>query len=177
MGAHDQGTDSVASAGRWLCVTRTLCFVTHGQDVLLIKRAEDRRIFPGRYNGVGGHSERDEDPLTCAVREIREETGLNVPPINVRLCGISYINAGGPTGIVLFIFTVPVDSRERTRAECHEGTLHWIPMDKALDLPLVEDLPILWPRLFGKAQSDRPFFVSVSYDSDDQMIMRFADKS
>ncbi|MHB8624858.1 MAG: NUDIX hydrolase [Aggregatilineales bacterium] len=174
MGAHDQGTDSATTAGRWLSVTRTLCFVTHGQDVLLIKRADTRRIFPGRYNGVGGHLERNEDPLTCAIREIQEETGLNVSPANVRLRGVSHIDAGGPTGIVLFIFTVPVESREGTLTECHEGTLHWIPIDRALKLPLVEDLPIVWPRLFGAAQSETPFFAHVAYDATDRLVMRFA---
>jgi len=62
MGAKDQGAD--ATAGRWLVIPRTLCFVTHGDDVLLLKRAGHKRVYPGLYNGVGGHLERDEDPLT-----------------------------------------------------------------------------------------------------------------
>ena len=177
MGAHDQGTDSAATAGRWLSVARTLCFITHHQEVLLIKRAETRRVFPGRYNGVGGHLERDEDPLTCAVREINEETGLAVPPSRLRLRGINHIDAGGPTGIMLFIFTAPVESRDGALVECHEGTLHWVPIEQALALPLVEDLPVLWPRLFGTEatkDSDHPFFAHVSYDTADQLSVRFA---
>ncbi len=36
MSAKDQGAD--ATAGRWLAIPRTLCFITHGNDILLLKR-------------------------------------------------------------------------------------------------------------------------------------------
>lgn len=126
--------------------------------------------------------ERDEDPLTCAVREIREETGLSVPADQLQLRGINHVDAGGPTGIVLFIFTVSVSSRSGALAECHEGTLHWVPLDRALELPLVEDLPLLWPRLFGTESttavnsSNIPFFAHVSYDATDNLLMHFANE-
>ena len=73
MGADDQ---DARAAGRWLVVPRTLAFIRNGDDVLMMRRRADSRIYPGRYNGVGGHLERDEDPLTGVRREIREETGL-----------------------------------------------------------------------------------------------------
>jgi 8-oxo-dGTP pyrophosphatase MutT (NUDIX family) len=82
MGAADQGAD--ASSGRWMTIPRTLCFITSGDDVLLIKRAAHKRVFPGRYNGIGGHLERDEDPRSGAIREMREETGLPVRDVRLR---------------------------------------------------------------------------------------------
>ncbi|MEL6271862.1 MAG: hypothetical protein AAFR22_18795, partial [Chloroflexota bacterium] len=51
MGAKEQGAD--ATQGRWLVIPRTLCFVLNGDDVLLMKRAAHRRVFPNRYNGAG----------------------------------------------------------------------------------------------------------------------------
>src|SRR5262245_52850594 len=72
MGAVEQGAN--ATQNRWLTIPRTLCFVLNGNDVLLMKRAPHKRVFPNRYNGVGGHIERDEDPLASARREIKEET-------------------------------------------------------------------------------------------------------
>lgn len=80
MGSKDQGTDT----SRWKVIPRTLCFITNGADVLLMKRAMHKRAFPGRYNGIGGHIERDEDPFTSARREIREETGLAVDDLRLR---------------------------------------------------------------------------------------------
>jgi 8-oxo-dGTP diphosphatase len=168
MGAADQGAD--ASSGRWMTIPRTLCFVTNGGDVLLIKRAAHKRVFPGRYDGIGGHLERDEDPRSGAMREIREETGL--PVRDVRLRGVSNIDAGQNVGILLFTFTAVSDSR--ALADCDEGTLEWVPIAAAPGLPLVEDLPILLPRLFGPDASDVPFFAHVWYDSSDKMMLTFA---
>jgi 8-oxo-dGTP diphosphatase len=170
MGAADQGAD--ASSGRWMTIPRTLSFVTSGGDVLLIKRAAHKRVFPGRYNGLGGHLERDEDPRSGAIREIREETGLSVR--DLRLRGISNIDAGQSVGILLFTFTAVSDSR--MLANCDEGTLEWVPIAGAQNLPLAEDLPILLPRLFGSNASDVPFFAHVWYDSSDQMMITFAEE-
>ncbi|MBL8118637.1 MAG: NUDIX domain-containing protein, partial [Anaerolineae bacterium] len=82
MSASEQGAD--ATAGRWLTIPRTLCFVMNGSDVLLMKRSPHKKIFPNRYNGVGGHIERNEDPLSSARREILEETGLEVHDLQLR---------------------------------------------------------------------------------------------
>src|SRR5260221_2765190 len=131
MGAKDQGADP--AGGRWMTMPGTLCFITHGSDVLLMKRGEHTRIFPGRYNGIGGHLERDEDPLTGALREITEETGLSVT--DVRLRGITNVDAGQAAGIVLFIFTAVATSRNVI--DCDEGTLHWVPLSAVNELPLV----------------------------------------
>src|SRR3954451_8566451 len=125
MGAKDQGAD--ATTNRWLTIPRTLCFIRNGDDVLLMKRGEHRRIFPGRYNGIGGHLERDEDPLSGALREIREETGLSVA--NIRLRALYNVDAKQSVGIVLFVFTAEATSRKVH--DCEEGSLHWIPITEA----------------------------------------------
>jgi len=170
MGAHDQGVDS--SPGRWTAIPRTLCFITNGDDLLLIKRGEHKRVFPGRYNGIGGHVERHEDPRTGALREICEETGLSVR--HVRFRGVSHIDAGQDVGILMFVFTAVSDTRELTH--CDEGSLHWVSIHEVQRLPLVEDLPVLLPRLFGPGSSDTPFFAHVSYDGADHLTMTFAEE-
>lgn len=170
MGAQQQGAD--ATDGRWLSLVLTLCFITHGADVLLRRRGDHRRVFPGMYNGLGGHVEQGEDPYSSAIREIREESGLSVT--SLRLRGISTIDAGGLTGITMFIFTANATSR--MLIESDEGTLHWVPLASTHDLPLVEDLPILLARLFAAdAHADEPFFAHVSYDANDRLLMTFTD--
>lgn len=168
MGAHEQGAD--ATDNRWLTIPRALCFVLNGDDVLLLKHAPHKRVFPNRYNGVGGHIEHDEDPLTGALREIKEETGLDVH--DLRLCAVYNIDAGQPTGILLFVFTGVSESREVVGER--EGALHWVPRAAVLSLDLVEDLPILLPRILDMQPTDPPLFVHVSYDADDRIRMRFA---
>jgi 8-oxo-dGTP diphosphatase len=168
MGAKDQGAD--ATAGRWLTIPRTLCFITHGNDILLLKRGTHKRIYPGRYNGVGGHIERDEDPLSGAIREMREETRLDL--VNVRFRGVLTVDAGGANGIMVFVFTAEATSRDFVDSE--EGTLEWVSPDQVGTLPLVEDLPVLLSRLFDGDPDSSPFFAHTSYDEHDQQILRFA---
>ncbi len=168
MGAKDQGAD--ATEGRWLVIPRTLCFVTHGNDVLLIKRAAHKRVYPGLYNGVGGHLERDEDPLSGAVREIQEETGLDVT--NVRLRGIIHVDAGETNGIMVFVFRAEALTREVSATD--EGTLEWVSRDRVQQLPLVEDLPILLDKVLESDAEGELFFAHTSYDEADRLIMLFA---
>lgn len=169
MGAQDQGAN--ATEGRWLTIPRTLCFVLNGNDVLLMKRSAHKRVFPNRYNGVGGHIERDEDPLTSAKREIHEETGLHVR--DVRLRAVYNIDAGEATGILLLVFTAYSDTRQIL--ESNEGTLHWIPREQVMRLDLVEDLPQLLPRVLAMGDDSVPLFVHVSYDNENAMVMRFVE--
>ncbi|MAS34192.1 MAG: hypothetical protein CL610_09300 [Anaerolineaceae bacterium] len=170
MGANEQGAD--ATHGRWLTIPRTLCFVLNGDDVLLMKRAANRRVFPNQYNGVGGHIERDEDPWSSAKREILEETGLQVRDLS--LCAIYNIDAGQATGIFLLVFTCYSDSRE-VQSDTREGTLHWVPRDTVHQLDLVEDLPHILPRILDRGDTQPPLYVHASYDQDDQLLMRFAE--
>ncbi len=170
MGANEQGAD--ATQNRWLTIPRTLCFVLNGSDVLLMKRAPHKRVFPNQYNGVGGHIEHNEDPFTSAKREILEETGLTVT--NLQLRAVYNVDAKASTGIILFVFTAESESRVVTAND--EGTLHWIPRNVVSQYDLVEDLPIILPRVLNMNKGDIPLFVHVSYDQQDRIQMHFADE-
>jgi 8-oxo-dGTP diphosphatase len=166
MGAVEQGAS--ATEGRWLTIPRTLCFVQNGDDVLLMKRAAHKRVFPNRYNGVGGHVERDEDPLTSVRREILEETGLVVR--DLRLRAIYHVDAGADTGIVVYAFTAYSDNRNVVAND--EGSLHWIPRQQLGEYDLVDDLPILLPRMLAMPTGVPPLFVHMSYDERDHPVIQ-----
>jgi 8-oxo-dGTP diphosphatase len=169
MGAAEQGAGQMD--GRWMVSARTLIFVRCGDRILFMKRAPHKRIFPNRYNGLGGHLERDEDPHTSALREVREESGLEVE--NLKLCGIHHIDAGADSGILLFVFTADGDD-QTPLAHSHEGALEWVPLDRVLGLDLVEDLPHALGRILAMKPGDAPYFAHVSYDADDRIVIRYA---
>jgi 8-oxo-dGTP diphosphatase len=171
MGKADQGVQK--SANRYKAVPRTLCFITHGEEVLLLRGAPDKRIWPDKYNGVGGHVEAGEDVYSSALREMCEETGLDVTGVLLR--GVLNIDAGQETGILVFVFTARALGRDvRPSAE---GALEWVKQDQIKTLDLVEDLPELLPRVLAMSPSDPPFFARYYYDEGDRLIISFANPS
>lgn len=179
MGVKEQGTDNLTIQGRWQVIPRTLCFVTHGDDILLMKRSPHKRIFPNHYNGLGGHIERDEDPQTGAIREIKEESDLDV--VNVRYCGSTHVDVGNEVGIMLYVFSATATSHDFMAND--EGELEWLNLPQLLadlaadtcELLLVEDLPIVLPMIFGENAQSHPYFAHVSYDDADQIVFRLAE--
>jgi 8-oxo-dGTP diphosphatase len=140
----EQGT---AHNARYTVVPRTLSFLIHGDDVLLLRGAAKKRLWPGKLNGVGGHLEPREDPLTSARREIYEETGLVVHDLTLR--GIVHISDQEDTpGVLLFVFTGTAPSREVRSSD--EGDLAWYPHQALPWAELVEDLRLLLPKVLGQ---------------------------
>lgn len=165
--------DQKVIKGCYQVVPRTLCFITYGDDVLLLRGAPDKRIWPNKYNGVGGHVEPDEDVYSAALREVREETGLEARDLRLRGAINIPVDADNNTGILVFVFTAAAAARDVQPSA--EGTLEWIPRDRLLELELVEDLPTLLPRVLSMDANDPPFFAHYRYDKQDRLVTTFTD--
>ena len=172
MQASDQGT---RGGGKHLAVPRTLIFLTStnpatgADEVLLLKGAATKRLWAGKFNGIGGHVEADEDVHAAAVRELHEETGLDVDALTLR--GVVHIDTGrdeqGPRpGVMMFVFIGRAPARSVHATS--EGAPAWIPMEKIADHALVDDLYALLPR----ALASGPLFYG-HYAPDDQGRMHY----
>ncbi len=131
---------------------------------------EGRGAWAGRYNGIGGHIEQSEDPLTAARREILEETGLTAAAL--RLVGVVIVDTGTRPGIGLHIFTGPAPEGDLLASA--EGQPDWIALADLERLPLVEDLPILLPRILSFSEGEAPFCAVYRYDADGRLTIEFA---
>jgi 8-oxo-dGTP diphosphatase len=154
-----------ASRPRFTAEPRTLVFLLNGDAVLLIERSPQARLFPGHYNGIGGHVERGEDVLAAARREVREETGLDVPQLDLRgILSIShsqYADAVDPDnepGALVFIFVGQVS--ERREIASAEGALHWVQLDRLREVRVMPDLLELLPHLVGRPAGVGPLFLA-----------------
>ena len=105
-------------------------------QVLLIHRnarPDDQHL--GKYNGLGGKIERDEDVVAGMRREIREEAGIECDALTLRGT-ISWPGFGKNGEDWLgFLFLVTGDSGTPYTSN-PEGTLEWVPVERIMQLPL-----------------------------------------
>lgn len=120
-------------------IPRVLVFLTHGDAILLLHGAPDKKLWAGKYNGLGGHIESGETPYQAAVREVYEEAGLQVAALDLR--AIVHITLPQPPGVMLFVFVG--ETSQTTVCASHEGVPVWVRRADLETLPLVEDLPQL----------------------------------
>lgn len=125
----------------------TLLYVFNERDeVLLLERA--REPNRGLWSPCGGklHSEEGESPYTCAIREAREEMGLELAPTDLRLTGlVSEHGYQGQAHWLMFLFEV----RHRIQAPPPphpEGTFAFFSRSAMARLRLPEtDREQIWP--------------------------------
>jgi 8-oxo-dGTP diphosphatase len=118
-------------------------FLSCGDDYLFIKRNPNKRIDPGRLNGIGGRVEPGENYLTAAIRETEEETGYKVEPGDVRLVAVGKLEGGYQEDWVMCFFKIEVPNKAiPVGNETEDGELVWIHKDEVLDseYELVDDI-------------------------------------
>lgn len=164
-------TDQGVNPDRYQLIPRTLIFITRGESVLLLKGASRKRLWADRYNGVGGHVEQGEDVLSAARRELAEETGL--VPDDLWLAGTVTVDTGGKIGIGLYVMKGSSDFGEPDPSA--EGELEWVAFDEIQGKDLVDDLPVLLPRVLKGKVGDPPFSAHYYYDGDDKLVVEFAE--
>ncbi|WP_026926436.1 NUDIX hydrolase [Granulicoccus phenolivorans] len=136
-------------------ILTTLGYVVRDDTVLMchrIARGYDEQY--GKWNGLGGKLEADEDAAAGMIRELAEEA--DIVPTAMTLRGtLNWPGFSGPDGHVFgFVFLVTAFTGEPP-ARNEEGDLVWVPRADLMNLDMWEGdryfLPLLFdddPRMF-----------------------------
>ncbi len=144
-------------------ILATLGFILSEDErqVLLVhrnKRSEDAHL--GKYNGLGGKMEAEEDALACLKREVKEEAGIDC--LETELRGTVNWPGFGPDGEDWFGFIFLVKSyRGAVATENEEGDLYWKQIAELSELPMWEGDKYFMPLVFDG--DPRPFHGHMPY--------------
>ena len=126
----------------------TIGYVVADAKVLLVHRGRKGDVHAGKWNGLGGKLEHDEDIYSCLCRELKEEAGITVT--SARLRGTVSWPGFGIGGEDWFGFIFVVDGFEGDPpAGNDDGPLVWHDIDALGDLPMWAGDRNFLPLVFG----------------------------
>ena len=138
----------------------SLCYLERDGEYLVLHRTKkENDENGGKWIGVGGKFEPGETPDACALREVREETGLTMTAYALRGLVIFVSNVWGMEYMYLYTAT----KWTGRLIDCDEGELVWLDKRELLAKNLWEG-----DRLFLKALDERKefFIMKLRYEGE-----------
>ena len=137
----------------------TCCYIKKDECYLLLYRnKKENDVNKGKWIGVGGGFEKGETADECAIREVKEETGLDVHSLE---CAgeVDFIYDGYYEKMYIYEIT----DFSGNLIECDEGELKWIPIKNIYDYPMWEGDKVFLPMLINH---DSYFKIRLTYERD-----------
>ncbi len=96
-------------------------------STVLLLRRYNTGYEDGKYGLVGGHLEPDECVTAAAIRECREEVGVDIDPADLTPLGVSHYTDPIGDGIDFFFLATRWSGEPYPRDEC--DSLRWCALD------------------------------------------------
>ena len=125
-----------------------LCYLKRNDKYLMLFRNKEKDdINFGKWLGIGGHIEKNETKEQAIVREVKEETGLDLLSFQYR--GELFFKDDDYEEMI-YIFTS--DDFKGDLKECDEGTLEYVQKDKIMSLNMWEGDKVFLPKLLNTSE-------------------------
>ena len=134
------------------------CYIEKDNKWLMLYRNKKKNdINENKWIGVGGHIEINETPDEALIREVKEETNLDI--ISYKLLGIIYFRFKNVREKMYVYLTKDFKGE---LSDCNEGTLEYIDKNDVLSLNLWDGDRIFIKDIFN----DRYFEYIMEYNDD-----------
>jgi len=111
--------------------TLAVIFNSSHDKVLLIKRNQPPL---GLFNGIRGEVQQKETPSDANIREVMEETGIDLTEVPCSVYPAMNINYPD-TNTVLYVYYVELQKEEQTsNLYCSKGSFHWVDTKELLNI-------------------------------------------
>jgi len=152
----------------------TAAFLNNQGNYLLMNRADNRKIAPGVWSGIGGHIEPHEinTPLSACYREIEEESGITRDKISS--LELLYIITRRSKDEIRqsYIYFGETDQTELIQTD--EGELFWIPRGELLKREYTKTFSAMLEHYTGRDKGDHALYVGVADDNNGELQMNWA---
>jgi len=141
----------------------TLCYIEKENQYLMLHRTKkENDMHKDLWVGLGGKFEVGESPEDCVVREVFEESGLQIQ--NPKIRGIlTFPNDFNGEDWYVFLFVATEFTGEVQ--SCKEGRLVWAKKDQLNELPMHEG-----DRYFLKWIEENKGIFSAKYEYEDGVL-------
>ena len=147
----------------------TLCYIEKENKYLMLHRTSKKKDGnKDKWIGVGGDFEKGESPEECLLREVKEETGLELTSYQFRGI-VTFISDEWPDE---YMCLYTADKYTGDIGNCDEGELVWVEKEKIMDLNIWEG-----DKIFLKLLTEnQPFFSLKLEYKGDKLVNTFLNK-
>jgi len=129
------------------------CLLEHDRKILLLKRSNLVGTYRGLWGGVAGYVEELEDPYDTAVKEIRQETGIDLDDLELVLKGspieFSDTYDGRRYDWIVYPFLFHIESKELVQIDWEHEEYRWVSPSELKKFDIVPGLDEVVAQLLG----------------------------
>jgi len=129
------------------------CLLEHDGKILLLKRSNQVGTYRGLWGGVAGYVEELEDPYDTAIKEILEETGVDINSVELVRKGnpieFSDTYDGTRYNWIVYPFLFHLQAKELVHLDWEHEEYRWVHPSEVRKLNTVPGLDEVVKQLLG----------------------------
>ena len=132
------------------------CLLEHGGKILLFKRSNLVGTYRGLWGGVAGYVEELQDPYETAIKEIKEETGIEIDSLELVRQGdpveFSDTYDGHRYDWIVYPFLFHIESKELVQVDWEHEEYRWVSPSEVKKFDIVPGLDDVVSQLLGSGE-------------------------